>query len=147
MQALLAGCDARDTIVHLHSWAKVLSPSIGVPIKKSGLPFVVTSHDYFWVCPNGGFFDYKKNEICHRTPLSVSCWKTDCDQKSYVRKIWRTGRHVLLNQLSGLKSATRHLVTLSATQEQALKPYLPPHMIMHRVDNPIDVRDPGPRRK
>lgn len=145
LAGILRGLDPARTIVHLHSWAKVLSPSVGYAIQKSGLPAVVTSHDYFWVCPNGGFFDYKKNEVCHRDPLSIACWKTDCDQKSHARKVWRAGRHILLNQVSGIKSYARHLITLSATQEQALRPYLAPGIKMHRVDNPIAVTDPGTR--
>ena len=142
---ILSTLDRKTSIVHLHSWAKVLSPSVGRAIRKSRLPCVVTSHDYFWVCPNGGFFDYRKNEICHRTPLSVACWKTDCDQKSHARKLWRSGRHLLLNHVSGIKAYARHLVTLSATQENALRPFLSREVQLHRVDNPIAVTDPGPR--
>ena len=49
-----------DIIVHIHGWTKVLSSSFIRGIKKrSNVKVVLTLHDFFTVCPNGGFFNYK----------------------------------------------------------------------------------------
>lgn len=143
LSALLAGLDRKETVVHLHSWAKVLSPSIGAALTRHGATTVATLHDFFWVCPNGGFFVYPRGETCHRTPQSLDCLSTNCDQKSHARKLWRSGRHWLLDHVSGLKTICRHAILLSATQQRAAGPWLPRTMTLHRVDNPIDVRDRG----
>ncbi|WP_342362746.1 glycosyltransferase family 4 protein [Terrarubrum flagellatum] len=145
LSELLGGFDQRDTVVHLHSWAKVLSPSIGRAIVERRANLVATLHDFFWVCPNGGFFVYPKGETCHRTPQSFDCISTNCDQRSHARKLWRSGRHWLLDHASGLKDACRHIITLSATQERVARPWLPAQMKVHRVDNPIDIVDRGPK--
>lgn len=143
LSELLATLDLRDTVVHIHSWAKVLSPSIGRALSRSHATTVATLHDFFWVCPNGGFFVYPKGETCHRTPQSFDCLRTNCDQRSHVRKLWRSSRHWLLDHVSGLKDVCRHAITLSATQERVARPWLPATMRLHRVDNPIDIADRG----
>lgn len=144
LRALLETLEAKDSIVHLHSWAKVLSPSIGRALSESRLATVATLHDFFWICPNGGFFVYPKNETCHRVPQGFDCLSTNCDQQSHARKLWRSGRHWLLDHASGLKEVCRHAITLSATQERVARPFLPPAMRLHRVDNPILVENRGP---
>ena len=50
----------QDTLVHFHQWTKALSPSIFAPVLARGFRFVVTLHDYFACCPNGGFLVYPK---------------------------------------------------------------------------------------
>ena len=34
---------------------------------------VVTLHDYFSVCPNGGLFNYVTQKHCLKEPMSISC--------------------------------------------------------------------------
>ena len=58
LEALLASLPKGRSLVHVHGWAKGLSPSIAGPIAASGLPAVCTLHEYFLFCPNGGFFNY-----------------------------------------------------------------------------------------
>lgn len=141
--ALLATLPAGDSLVHVHGWARALSPSIGAPLRRSGLPVVYTFHDFFLVCPNGGFFEYPARRLCTRTPLSLSCIATNCDAQSHARKLWRVGRQIVLDRLSGLKDVTRHVIALSDLQESVVRPHMPPGTIWHRVDNPIDAQDLG----
>lgn len=53
---LLNSLELKDTRILVHSWTKVLSPSIFSVLAKKNTKFYITCHDYFLNCPNGGFF-------------------------------------------------------------------------------------------
>lgn len=132
-------CDPRDTVVHVHAFAKALSPSIGTALRRSGLPLLYTMHEFFLVCPNGGFYEYPVQRICHRTPMSFDCITTNCDARSYPRKVLRVVRHAALDHVAGLRKLFPHIVTISALQERVITPHLPSTTVFHRIDNPIGV--------
>lgn len=140
----LANCPP-DTIVHVHGWAKALSPSIGRAITASGLRSVYTMHEYFLVCPNGGFYIYPQERICQLRPMSADCISTNCDSRSYPRKIWRVARQAALNHASRLKEAARDIIAISQLQYDVVSPHMPPDTRWHRVDNPIAAEDCGPK--
>ncbi len=144
LSKLLATCDPRGTIVHVHAWAKALSPSVGAAIAASGVPAVTTLHEYSLACPNGGFFDFPRSTACTREPMSLKCLLHNCDSRSYGHKLYRAARQAVVNHWSGLRTISSHMITLSALQEQIMAPYLP-GVTFHRVDNPVSVEDPGPR--
>lgn len=84
-----------DTIIHLHGWSRALSVSIINAAQKNKFKCVITLHDYFSVCPNGGFYNYKKNKICKCVPMSATCVCTNCDKRNYLQKLWRISRQVI----------------------------------------------------
>jgi glycosyltransferase involved in cell wall biosynthesis len=143
-QTLAAAPKAR-TIVHVHGWARALSPSIARPIAASGLPAVYTVHEYFLFCPNGGFYNYQNNHICGLAPLSPACLATHCDQISYARKLWRSARLELARRFAGLPQVFSDYICLSAFQHGLVAPYLPRGAKVSLISNPIDVPDLGPR--
>lgn len=138
----LAPLPRDETIVHVHGWAKALSPSIAVPIRASGLRAVYTNHEYFLFCPNGGFYDYRADEICGRRPLSLSCWSRNCDSRSYPIKLWRNARLAFAQRI-GLAACFSDFVLISDLQERLLEPCLPRSARRHRVCNPVDVAPLG----
>jgi glycosyltransferase involved in cell wall biosynthesis len=142
LRALLASCDRRETVVHVHAWAKAVSPSIGPVLAACGLPCIYTMHEYFLMCPNGGFYDYQSHQVCHRVPGSLDCVTTHCDSRSYAHKLARVARAGLI-ALGGLARAFPDIIMISALQEETVRPYLAPGIRLHRVDNPIDVEDLG----
>ncbi|MFE1600547.1 glycosyltransferase family 4 protein [Methylobacterium sp. ID0610] len=142
---LLAGRDPGRTLVHVHAWAKALSPAIFAAIRKAGLPALYTMHEFFLVCPNGGLYDFRRHAICRRTPLSAACIATNCDMRSYPRKAMRLARHLLLEQVARWPEGIRDVVTISALQEEVAGPLLPEGVRLHRIDNPIAVADAGPK--
>src|SRR6478735_7915742 len=135
----LAACDPRDTVVHVHAFAKALSPSIGPALRASGLPCLYTMHEFFLVCPTGGFYAYPEQRICHRTPMSTACIGANCDARSYPRKVARLIRHVGLAQVARLPELFGHVVTISDLQERVVRPLMPRRTVFHRVDNPLAV--------
>lgn len=140
---LLAGLPHDRTIVHVHAWAKALSPSIGPAIKASGLPAIFTFHDYFLFCPNGGFYVYPKSEVCHRQPLSAACWATNCDQRNYVRKLWRNARLLMAQKYAHLTDVFSDFIAISEFQDEIVKPFVPRSAHLHRLSNPVTVSNLG----
>lgn len=97
--SLLNSLDRNNTIVHIHGWTKALSSSVIEAAHEMGFRTVITLHEYFSVCQNGGLFDYKKNCICKRTPGSLSCYLCNCDKRNYFHKIYRNIRQLRQNRI------------------------------------------------
>ena len=144
LAALIAESDPKRTVVHVHGWAKALSPSLGPVLRASRAPVVFTMHEYYLACPNGGFYDYPVSAACHRVPMSMSCVTHNCDSRSYARKLMRVGRHAVL-QRSGMAESVQAVITISALQRAALAPYLPEGTEYHEIGNPVDVAPLGPK--
>jgi glycosyltransferase involved in cell wall biosynthesis len=142
---LLSGLPPERTIVHVHGWAKALSPSIAVPIARSGLPAVYTIHEYFLFCPNGGFYNYQRGHTCTLEPLSAACWATHCDSQNYARKLWRNARLTLARDVAHLPDVFSDYIAISRFQLDVIGDRLPPGSRTHLISNPIDVPDLGPK--
>ena len=70
--------DLRPDVVHLHNIYHQLSPSVLAPIRRRGIPAVMTLHDYKLACPTYRFLDHGRPcEAClaHRfwEPLRKRC--------------------------------------------------------------------------
>ncbi|MEM4247552.1 MAG: glycosyltransferase family 4 protein, partial [Candidatus Woesearchaeota archaeon] len=98
-----------------------------------------TTHDYFLACPNGGFFNYPKNKICHLPPLSAKCIMTNCDVRSYPQKLWRVSRQVVQNYIGLMPKGIKNFVAISDFSKSIIEPFLPKDAKFYRIDNPIDV--------
>ncbi len=145
LDALLTDLPRGRTVVHVHGWAKALSPLIGRPIARSGLPAVFTLHEYFMFCPNGGFYNYQKSAVCHLKPLSLACCVTNCDARNYVHKLWRVARLAYAQSFVHLADVFSDFITLSAFQRTIVEPYIPAGARLYRLDNPISAEDLGPK--
>ena len=142
---LLAALPRDRTIVHVHGWAKALSPSIVPPLRSAGLPTLYTIHEYFLFCPNGGFYDYQRGAICELEPLSLRCLTTHCDSRNYAHKLWLYGRLYAARRWLRMAEAFSDYVCISDHQAQIVRSLLPKGARLHRVSNPIDVEDLGPK--
>ena len=139
LQQLLAGLPPLGTVVHVHGWTKALTASVFPAALKAGTPLVLTLHDYFTACPNGGFYDYQRQEICDRVPMGLSCVATHCDSRAYSHKVWRLARQVLIKHLADVPAALTDVIVLSETSRRVLQPHYPASVRWHAVRNPIDV--------
>jgi glycosyltransferase involved in cell wall biosynthesis len=91
--------DTPGTAYHLHNWHKVLSPAVFAPLRRVASRLFMTAHDYFLVCPNGGFLHYPKKLACERTPMSAGCISAQCDKRHYAHKLWRVARGATLRRI------------------------------------------------
>lgn len=136
---LLDEYDPGETVVHLHTWSKSLTSSIVQETRSRGFKLVVTLHDYFAVCPNGGLYNYQRQIHCEITPMSMSCLLTNCDARSYAQKLWRYARHVVQQQVAGMPSGVENFISISDYSERLLQPFLPINAKIYRVRNPIEI--------
>ena len=84
-----------------------------------------TLHEYFLACPNGGFFHYGSQEICHKRALSLACLTSRCDVRNDLHKVWRAARQVVLKTAGRMPSALREIIYLSPQQRAIMTPYIP----------------------
>ena len=145
LEALLATLPRDRTVIHVHGWAKALSPSIAGPIATSGLPAVYTLHEYSLLCPNGGLFNYRTELACGLAPLSAACCASNCDSRSYLRKLWRVARHLVMDRVAGLPRVFSDIISISRFQHDAVAHRLPQGVRVHHVSNPIDAVPLGPK--
>ncbi len=106
-QLLQAWIDAHDTpgtVYHLHNWHKVLSPAAFVPLRQVAARLVLSAHDYFLACPNGGYYHYPKGKACDLEPLGLRCVASACDKRNYAHKLWRVARGTLREMLFSFRN-------------------------------------------
>lgn len=142
-QQLLQQFNPQKTLVHFHGWTKALSAILIKFANEMGFKTIVTLHEFFTACPNGGFMDYQKLEICNRKPLSWDCISCNCDARSYSHKLWRT-----------LRQATHHFwktnqrvscfIGVSDFATDILRPYLPQNTPIKIVKNICTVKKAPP---
>ena len=143
LKKLLKNLDNKTTLIHIHTWTKALSSSIWNVAYSLHVPIYLTCHDYFTVCPNGGFFNYKKTEICKKKPLSISCLKCNCDSRNYGIKLYRFARSFIQNKLVNIFKKTTKFISISDFSENILKENFPKNINFERVFNPTDVIQPA----
>lgn len=122
-----------NLVIHIHSWVKVLSPGIFLVLSKRKRKFAITAHDYFLICPNGGYYNYKHKHICSICERK-HCLKNNCDSRNYFIKIWRYIRNI--KQKKYLKKCDFKLITLSNLMKKQFDLYNIESIIIH---NPIDL--------
>lgn len=138
LKKLLRTLNRDETILHIHGWTKCLSSSVFDIIFKMKFKMVLTMHDYFTACPNGGYFNYKYNEICHLKTLSLKCIKCNCDSRNYLFKLYRVLRQFVQNKIVKLNDRLTDVISISDFSENILKDTLNKNIRIHRVYNPID---------
>lgn len=139
LKKLLKTLNNQETIIHVHGWTKCLSSSIFTIAFKMKFKLILTMHDYFTACPNGGYFNYKKNEICTFSPLSIKCIKCKCDSRNQFFKIYRIIRQLIQNKIVKLPQKLENVISISEFSEKILKKTLNLKTRIYRVYNPIKL--------
>jgi glycosyltransferase involved in cell wall biosynthesis len=144
MMDLLGRMDMRRTVVHVHGWDKALSSSVVRAALSMRARMICTFHDYVSVCPNGGFYNHPRDEVCRLEPLSLSCVLESCDRRGYGQKLWRVARHIVQRRWGLLPDAVKHVIVVSDFSRRILEPFLPPGIHLHSVQNMINVTRSAP---
>ena len=112
LSAWITKNDTPDTIYHLHNWHKYLSPSVFVPLREVAHRLVVSAHDYFLACPNGGYFHFPRGEVCNCTPMSGACLTAACDKRNYAHKLWRVARSAVRQVAMDLRNTSATVIAV-----------------------------------
>lgn len=134
---VLKQTNINETIVHCHTWSKILSATVFKATKKAKCPVVITGHDYATICPLMGLFNLKKDEICSYKPLGLRCICTNCDNKKYIYKCYKIIRQFL--NRSYMRGNNLHYFFISEFSKGIIKPELPWKIKEHFVLNPVET--------
>jgi len=110
LRSFVRSSDTPATIYHVHGWSKILSPAIFQALEEVRDRVVLHAHDYFLVCPNGGFVNYPASAVCGLAPMSGRCLATQCDKHGFHQKMWRSARHVVRQTLFDIRSRPANIV-------------------------------------
>ena len=141
MKELLTSLRPEGTIIHVHGWTKALSHSPISIAMQAGFPILLTVHDYFLACPNGGFYNYQRDEVCTLTAMSPRCLLTHCDARSYAQKLWRVTRQFIQKNVAHMPSRISEFIVLSHLSSEIMQPYLPAEAHIHYLPNPIETSE------
>src|SRR5258707_3912723 len=81
--------DTPGTVYHLHNWHKVLSPSVFRALKPIASRLLISAHDYFLICPNGGYFRYTQQSLCPLTPGRAPRPSPHCHRRPFRHPLLR----------------------------------------------------------
>jgi glycosyltransferase involved in cell wall biosynthesis len=151
LHRILAALDPRHSIVHLHGYTKALSTAPALAARRAGFASICTLHDFFAACPNGAFFDYRRQAPCTLRALSPACLATACDKRHAMHKAYRVVRGAVQRHLARFPGSVGHYISLSDRSAALLRPYLPANAQLYPLTNIIDVPreapvDPGGNR-
>ncbi len=136
----LSDFSPEDTVVHIHGWTKALSASVLSQPAKMGFKTVLTLHDFFPICPNGGLYHYVKNVSCEKKPMSLGCVLCNCDKRNYLQKLYRVIRQMPTRRFFK-KAKNLTLLYISEFSYLKLKPWLNPSIPCLFVRNPYELGD------
>lgn len=147
LNKLLAYLDPKNTIVHVHGWTKCLSSSIFSVAFQKKFKIILTLHEYFTACPNGGFFQYPQDQICHLKALSMKCICKNCDSRNYFFKLYRVLRQLVQNNIVKLTKKISYVIYISDLSWKILKPYFNTDIVAAKIENPVDYKFSIPSEK
>lgn len=140
LKKLLSTLNKKDTIVHIHTWTKVLSSSVFKVCNEMNFKTFLTIHEYFLACPNGACYNFQNKKICECVPLSMKCLKTNCDSRSYPQKIWRCVRQIKQNNVIRRFDKLNYIF-ISKHQEKQLLKRMPDVKNKYLIKNPINISE------
>lgn len=135
---LLKDFHPQDTVIHIHGWTKALTASFITPAYKRGFKSILTIHDYFTICPNGGLYNYQEGHICELKPFSKECKKCHCDSRNNLFKKYRNLRLSIQKNRVKFTDKITAFVTISETSERLIKKELP-NIKTTRIYNFVDI--------
>ena len=140
LRELLATLDKEETVVHVHCWARLLSPSVFKAANDMGFRIFITIHDYLLSCPDWNFYDNHARQICERTPMSLKCFLCNCDKRqNYVHKVYRFFRQYVQNWI--VKRINMGYIFISEFSKHQLLRRMPAPKNQFFVRNPIYYYD------
>ncbi len=135
--------DPAETVVHVHSFRRILSTSVMEETFAHGFKTVLTLHDFGLACPNTSFYNFESRSICTLDPFSGACFKTQCTKNGWPMKAMQMGRGMVVRSKNVTGRVDRY-VAVSEFSKKILTKYLPANAKVDVVYNPVTATDRGP---
>lgn len=135
----LLGRISGPTIVHLHSFVAVVTPSVLKPAFEHGAKTVLTLHDYGVACPTSGLYNHQRKYKCPLKPMSAKCIFTQCSKRSYLSKAALVSRMALVNARLHPTERINEFICVSPRNGEVVRPFLRGGAPITFVHNPIDT--------
>lgn len=136
-ETFLRDFSPNETVVHVHGWTKALSSAVIKVSCQAGFKTLITLHDYFTICPNGGLYNYQKQHICTCKPMSADCIICNCDKRNYAQKVWRVERQLVQDKYVRNNPNIAY-ISISQSNNDIVQPYVR-SKTFYRVNNPIQL--------
>lgn len=136
---ILDGADPKQTILHAHTYLRMLSVSGLVYGLEHGFKLVATLHDYGLVCPNRLLYHHREARECNRTPMGFSCCTTDCTGRGFARKGAMLLRSAIQAHRGRIAERASRLLCVSDRSRSLLSAHLPDGLKLGLLRNPIQV--------
>lgn len=74
-------------VAHFHIFQHQISPSVFTPLKRRGVPLILTLHDLKPICPS--YLNYNQGEVCEKCygQKFYQCTVNKCTKGSYVKSL------------------------------------------------------------
>ncbi|MBQ7215392.1 MAG: glycosyltransferase family 4 protein [Synergistaceae bacterium] len=126
LRQLLRTLNPEETVIHVHAWVKILSPSIFKPIIDMHFKMFITVHDYLLACPCSFPYNYPAQKICELPAMSMKCILSSCDRRKYIHKLWKFFRNIIQNRLLRKAPNTGYIFISEFSRRQLLRRIDPP---------------------
>jgi glycosyltransferase involved in cell wall biosynthesis len=132
------GFSPNETIVHVHSFRRVLTGAVVKSAKRLGFKLVFTLHDFGLVCPNTSFYNFSRQSICTLDPLSFACKTRQCTHSGWPMKIMQTRRAQAIKRHNVAQDFDAY-ICVSQFSHDILKPHLANHPCVKVIENIVDA--------
>ena len=138
LRKLLRTLNPEETVIHVHAWVKILSPSIFKPVIDMNFKMFITVHDYLLACPCSFPYNYPAQKICELPAMSVKCMLSSCDRRKYIHKLWKFFRNIVQNRLLRKAPNTSYIFISEFSRRQLLRRIEPPKN-QFMLPNPVHI--------
>ena len=132
--------DNKPDIAHLHNFQHQMSPSILKPIKKSGIPIMVTVHDLKIICPNYKMLN--KKGICEECKGNkyYNCLANSCTKNSRMGSAVNMVESYLHKFLKSYSYIDKFICPSDFYRRKFIEFGIPKEKVIH-IPNFVDVQE------
>jgi len=132
--------EVRPDVAHFHIFQHQISPSVFGPLRKKGVPIILTLHDLKPVCPN--YRMYTGGKLCEKCSGGrfYNCLLNRCTKGSAFGSLINTIEMYLHYALRYYQNVDRYITVSSFYRDKMIEAGFPPEKVVH-IPNFIDASE------
>ena len=130
--------DFRPDVAHFHIFQHQISPSVFGPLKKQGVPLVLTLHDLKPICPT--YKMYTNDHVCEacKGRKFYNCFVNSCTKGSRFKSLINTVEMYLHYLLGYYQNVERYIAVSSFYRDKMIEYGFSPEQVVY-IPNYIDA--------